>query len=177
MYVFGRRAWCRHLCPIGALLKVFSLVRPAKVRLKMDDCTACGKCARVCDMEVDVTGELERYGEVRSNNCVVCFKCIEECPQNTIAYTLRRTGICMSPEAADRAKRLTSKRRKSSAFDVILTVLWISVVLAASIAGVRQNAPQEVKVLMTPGLLLIFYGLAVIIRKVWEKNQVKQEMP
>jgi ferredoxin-type protein NapH len=169
MYVFGRRAWCRHLCPIGALLKVFSIVRPARVRLKSDDCLGCGRCTRICDMEIDVSGELERYGEVRSTNCNVCLVCIDECPSNAIAYTLRHTGIAMSSEAATRAGRQTSKRRKISAFDVIIALLWIGVVLAFSAAGLRQNSPQAIKALMTPGLLLAFYGLALIARRVWLK--------
>ena len=130
IYVFGRRAWCRHLCPIGALLKIFSIVRPFRVRLKSEDCIGCGKCTRVCDMEIDVTGELERYGEVRSTNCNVCFKCIDECPSNATDFTLRRTIIEMPPKAAARAKRLSSKRRKRSTFDVIISILWIHVVFA-----------------------------------------------
>jgi hypothetical protein len=73
----------------------------------------------------------------------------------------------MSPEAAARAERQTSKRRKLSPFDATITLLWISVVLTVSLAGLRQNSPQEIKVLMTPGLLLAFYGLALIARKAW----------
>jgi polyferredoxin len=169
MYVFGRRAWCRHLCPIGALLKVFSMVRPTRVRLVVDNCIGCGKCMRVCDMEIDVPGELERYGEVRSTNCNVCLKCTDECPREAIAYTIRCTRISMLPEAASRARRLTSKRRKLSAFDAIIALLWISVVLVLSLAGFRQNSPQEIKTLMTPGLLLIFYGLALIAKRGWDK--------
>jgi len=169
MFVFGRRAWCRHLCPIGALLKVFSHVKPGKVRLKTDDCLGCGRCTRVCDMEIDVSGELQRFGEVRSTNCNVCLKCTDECSNNAIAYTLRRTGVSMTPEAAIRAERLTSKRRTLSAFDAIIALLWIGVVLTFTFAGLRQNAPQAIKALMTPGLLLVFYGLALIARKVWVK--------
>lgn len=168
IFIFGRRAWCRHLCPIGALLKLFSIVRPARVRFKTDGCIGCGKCTRVCDMEIDVTGELERYAEVRSTNCNACYRCIDECPGNATAYTLLPSGIEMAPEAAARAVRLTSRRRKISAFDVVIASLWIGVVLAFSLAGLRQNAPQEIKVLMTPGLLLVFYGLALIIRKAWD---------
>jgi polyferredoxin len=176
MYVFGRRAWCRHLCPIGALLRVFSKVRPATVRLVNDDCIACGTCNRVCDMEIDVLGELKTYGEVHSTNCIVCFKCTDECSKEAIAYTFRRTNTSISPEAAVRAERQTSKRRKLSAFDAIIALLWMSVVLAFSVAGLRQNSPQAIKVLMTPGLLLAFYSLALIARKAWGKyGRVKQQ--
>ena len=169
MYVFGRRAWCRHLCPIGALLRVFSKVRPAKVRLMNDGCIGCGTCNRVCDTEIDVLGDLAAYGEVRSTNCIVCFKCTDECSKQAIAYTFRRTSMSMSPEGARRAERQTSKRRKLSAFDAIVALLWISVVLTFSLAGLRQNSPQEIKVLMTPGLLLAFYGLALMAKRAWDE--------
>jgi polyferredoxin len=175
MYVFGRRAWCRHLCPIGALLKIFSMVRPARVRLVSYDCLGCGKCARVCDMEIDVPGELECYGEVHSTNCNVCLKCTDECPSQAIAFTLRRTTNTMTHEAVTRVNEQTSKRRKFSGFDVVISLLWIGVVLTFTVAGLRQNAPQEIKALMTPGLLLVFYSLALIARKVWNKyGWVKQ---
>lgn len=170
MYVFGRRAWCRHLCPIGALLRVFSKVRPATVRLMNDGCIGCGTCNRVCDMQIDVLGELKTYGEVRSTNCIVCFKCTDECSKEAIAYTFRRASISMSLEAAARAERQTTKRRKLSAFDAIIALLWISVVLTFSLAGLRQNSPQAIKVLMTPGLLLAIYGLALTAGNVWNKN-------
>lgn len=176
MYVFGRRAWCRHLCPIGALLRVFSKVRLATVRLTSDGCIGCGTCNRVCDMEIDVLDELRTYGKVCSTNCTVCFKCTDECSQKAIAYTFRRASISMSLEAAARAERQTSKRRKLSAFDVIIALLWVSVVLTFSVAGLRQNSPQEIKVLMIPGLLLAFYGLALIAKKAWGKHGgVKQQ--
>jgi polyferredoxin len=175
MIVFGRRAWCRHLCPIGALLRVFSLVRPTRVRLITDGCLGCGRCTRACDMEIDVSGEFKCYGEVRSTHCNVCFKCIDECPNDAIAYTFRRTNISMSTDATIRAEQQTSKRRKPSAFDAIIALLWISVVLFFSFAGLRQNAPQEIKALMTPGLLLVFYILAILARKIWDKYRPERQ--
>jgi polyferredoxin len=171
MYVFGRRAWCRHLCPIGALLRILSRLRPGKVRSVSDECIGCGTCNRVCDMEIDVLGELQAHGEVRSTNCTVCFKCTDACSTGAIAYTLRRADASMSPEAAARAVRQTAKRRKISAFDAIIAVLWIGVVLGVSVAGLRDNSPQEIKVLMTPGLLLILYALALLGQRIWEKGR------
>jgi polyferredoxin len=175
MVVFGRRAWCRHLCPIGALLRVLSRVRPARVRLVSEECIGCGTCIRVCDMEIDVLGELKTYGEVRSTNCTVCLKCTDECSKDALAYSFRHPNTSMSAEAAVRAERQTAKRRKLSVFDVVVALLWMSVVLAFSVAGLRQNAPQAIKVLMTPGLLLVFYGLALLARKAWRKiRRVRQ---
>jgi ferredoxin len=119
-------------------------------------------------MEVDVLGELNAHGEVRSTKCVICLKCTDECPEEAIAFTMRRTRGTMSAQAVIRAERNASGRRKLSAFDVSIALLWVAVVLAFSLAGLRQNSPQAIKVVMTPGLLLAFYGLALVARKVWD---------
>ena len=173
IYVFGRRAWCRHLCPIGAFLRIFSSISLTRFRLITDDCTGCGRCTKVCDMEIDLTGELERFGEVRSTYCNVCFKCSDECPQNALVYTLRRPNIHMSPQAVAIAKKLLPERRNSSIFDLSITIFWSSIVLIFFLTGIRQNAPQEIKTIMTPGLLLTIYGLALLGRKIW-RNQTSK---
>jgi tryptophan-rich sensory protein len=82
---------------------------------------------------------------------------------------LSRKEASLSTDAAARAERVSLKRRRLSAFDVAIAVLWIGVVLSINLAGVRQNTPQEIKVLMTPGLLLIIYGLALIAQKAWSR--------
>ena len=174
LYIFGRRAWCRHLCPIGALLRVFSYVSPTRFRLTSEDCTGCGTCTRVCDMEIDVAGELEEYGEVRSTYCTVCFHCTDQCPSQAITYTMRRPTVEMSPEAASLTNKLGSKRRKLSMFDISIALLWTIIVLIFSLTGLRQNAPQEIKAIMTPGLLLIIYGLALLAKRVGEKARNRE---
>ena len=57
---------------------------------------------------------------------------------------------------------------------MIIAVLWMSVVLGVSFAGLRENSPQEIKVLMTPGLLLIFYALVLLGQRIWEKGRQAQ---
>lgn len=165
--VFGRRAWCRYLCPIGALLKIFGRLGVGKVRLVSDECIGCGHCNRTCDMQVDVLGELKSYGAVNSSNCIRCLKCIDKCPKGAISFSLSRKEASLSADAAIKAERVSLKRRKFSAFDVTIMVLWISVTLIFNVAGVSQNSPQEIKVLMTPGLLLMTYGLVWIVHRAW----------
>ena len=175
LFVFGRRAWCRYLCPIGALLKIFSSVSLGKIRLVNDECIACGKCNRSCDMQVDVMGELETHGEVRSLHCIRCLKCTDVCPTEAIAFSLRRREASLPAEAAARAERSSLKRRKISAFDVAIAVLWIGATLGFTFAGVRQGAPQAIKSLMTPGLLLVIYGLVWAAHKAWSKRGVGEQ--
>jgi len=169
LFVFGRRAWCHYLCPIGALLKIFSSVSLGKVRLVNDECIGCGKCNRSCDMQVDVLGELKAHGEVRSSNCIRCLKCTDECPQGAIAFTLSRKEVSLSADAAARAEKSSLKRRKLSAFDVAIVVLWVGATLTFTLSGARQDAPQAVKSLMTPGLLVLIYGLVWAAQQAWSK--------
>lgn len=164
-FVFGHRAWCRYLCPIGALLKVFSIVGLGKVRLMSDECIGCETCNRSCDMQVDVIGELKAHGEVRDLNCIRCLKCTDECPKGAISLNFGRRVGALSADVAARVKQASLKGRKPSGFDVVITVLWIGVIVVMNLTGVRQNAPQEVKVLMGPGLLILVYALVWTIYK------------
>jgi polyferredoxin len=162
-YVFGSRAWCRYLCPIGALLKIFNFVGLGKIRLTSDDCIGCESCNRACDMHVDVVGELRSFGEVRDLNCIRCFKCTDECPQGSISFSLVRGSGVLSSIVAERVEMASLNRRKSSGFDVSIAVLWIGFIVVMNLVGVRQSAPQELKVLMGPGLLILIYSLLRII--------------
>jgi ferredoxin-type protein NapH len=162
-FIFGHRAWCRYLCPIGALLKIFSSVKIGKLRLVNEECIGCGRCNRICQMQVDVMGDLNTFGEVHDPNCIVCLRCTDECPSESVALSFKRKVTpSLSADAASRAARTTLKRRKLSALDVFIAVMWIILSVGMNLSGLNKNAPQWVKVTMTPGLLIIIYGLAVI---------------
>jgi polyferredoxin len=175
LFVFGRRAWCRYLCPLGALLKLFGKGLLGKVRLVSDECIACGKCSRTCNMQVDVMAELKTHGEVRSLNCIRCLQCTGECPTGAIAFSLRRRETALSADIAARVERTSFKRRKLSAFDVAIAALWIAVTVTINLAGVRENAPQEIKVFMSVGLLLVVYGLVWIVHTLWSSRGPKEQ--
>jgi ferredoxin-type protein NapH len=167
LYVFGRRAWCRYLCPIGALLKIFAGIGIGKVRLVNGECNGCGRCNRVCDMQVDVMSNLKSHGQITSLDCIRCLKCTDECPQGAIAFSMLPHGaVSLRTDAASRAKKASLKRRRLSAFDVAIAVLWIGLSLFFTFA-LRQNAPQEIKVTMAVGLLLIIYGVVWLAREAW----------
>jgi len=175
IFAFGRRAWCRYLCPIGALLKVFGSVGIGKVRLVNDECIGCGVCNLACDMQVDVLGELKNHGEVRSADCIRCLKCVNKCPKEAIAFSMSRGEASLPTNATARAKQISLKRRLPSVFDTAITVVWVSVTVFFTLAGVTRNAPQEIKVLMTPGLLLVVYSLVWVVQRAWSSLGVKEQ--
>jgi hypothetical protein len=65
-----------------------------------------------------------------------------------------------------RVEQVSHKRRKVSGFDVAVTALWVGVTVVMYFVGARQYAPQEVNVLMGPGLLMLVYGLVWAVYKV-----------
>ena len=72
------RPFCKYLCPLGALYGLFN--RFALYRISVDGakCTRCGKCLRVCPMDVDVTAE------PNSAECIRCGKCAASCPTGAV---------------------------------------------------------------------------------------------
>jgi polyferredoxin len=168
LFVFGPHAWCRYLCPLGALLKIFSRFGIGKVRLVNEACNGCGKCSRVCDMQVDVMASIKNDGLVNSADCIRCLKCTDVCPTHAIAFRMRRQGdISMSADAASRAERTSLKRRRLSALDISIVVLWTGLSLFFTFTA-RQGASQAIKTTMAAGLLLVIYGLARLVQKGWQ---------
>ncbi len=85
MGLYYRRYWCRNLCPLGALLALFSDWSVLK-RSVSDDCIKCLKCYRDCRMgAIDDTGRGTFDGE-----CIECMDCQHICPVNAIAFAKRQ---------------------------------------------------------------------------------------
>lgn len=92
------RFFCRALCPLGALLGLFS--RFALFRVQRDEhaCTNCGRCAAVCE------GAASPDEKLRLSECTVCLKCIHECPENALrfAFLPDRQGQRSGPDFSRR---------------------------------------------------------------------------
>lgn len=75
--LFLPNAWCRYLCPYGALLGTLSWLSPLKIGRDRKLCTACGVCARACPALLPV----DRRTTVRSAECTGCQSCCDACPE------------------------------------------------------------------------------------------------
>jgi polyferredoxin len=74
--IFVRDAWCRYLCPYGALLGLFSWFSPARIVRNSDHCVSCGLCDRACAAGLRVS----RKQRVLSPECTGCLDCLAVCP-------------------------------------------------------------------------------------------------
>lgn len=79
------RFWCRILCPLGALLGIFS--RFSILRLEKDQaaCTDCKLCSRTCQGAASpMPGQTWENAE-----CMLCFNCFDACPEDALSFRFR----------------------------------------------------------------------------------------
>jgi ferredoxin len=79
--IFVEGAWCRYLCPYGALLGLASWLSPTRITRKADSCVGCSLCDRACMARLPVSTSRS----IRSPECTGCLDCVAVCP---IADTL-----------------------------------------------------------------------------------------
>ena len=79
--VIFRNFWCRYLCPYGALLGIFSLLSPLKIKRNKESCIDCDLCAKACPSFIKV----DKVKTVISDECSTCLSCVDACPvKNTL---------------------------------------------------------------------------------------------
>jgi len=84
------RLWCR-LCPMGALLGIFSAFSPFRRHLD-EKCTGCMKCRKACSM-----GAISRDNKWDAVACTRCLDCERACPEGALSYTASRPEPAISP--------------------------------------------------------------------------------
>ncbi|MCK5903200.1 MAG: quinol dehydrogenase ferredoxin subunit NapH [Cocleimonas sp.] len=94
-FAVSRRAWCGHLCPVGAfysLLGKNSLIRvDAYQREKCDDCM---DCFIVCPEQQIIKQPLKGAEKgipsiIASSQCTNCGRCIDVCAENVFKFDTR----------------------------------------------------------------------------------------
>ena len=110
--IFERRAFCRHLCPVGGFIGLYSQTAPIELRIKDKQvCAACkGKpCYNGSQAGYGCPWDVFPGGLTRNTYCGLCMECIRTCPHDNIAVNLR-------PFSADLAKPSTRMDEAFKAF-------------------------------------------------------------
>ena len=76
------RAFCKYICPITVFLKPMSYFSLLRVNCDKDKCIGCGKCRRVCPMNVDVTDNSRK--RENATECILCMECVRNCPKKAL---------------------------------------------------------------------------------------------
>jgi polyferredoxin len=79
--LWERRFWCKYLCPLGALLGIFSRYAFLK-RSVSEGCNNCGACANFC--QGNAAPDIK--GAWKNTECLFCGNCDDVCPQNAVNF-------------------------------------------------------------------------------------------
>ena len=74
------RPFCKYLCPLGAFYSLFNKVSLIQLHVDEHKCSACGACARKCNMNVNPATECNHA------ECIRCGECIKACPESAIKF-------------------------------------------------------------------------------------------
>ena len=89
---FSRRAWCRYLCPLGAVNAIFSMPSIIELRANRHVClNRCQTHACFAGGEENTGCPMFRHPYLVDNNrdCIVCAACIKSCTNSSIHLNLR----------------------------------------------------------------------------------------
>ncbi|MGN0598302.1 MAG: 4Fe-4S binding protein [Oscillospiraceae bacterium] len=76
------RAFCKYICPITVFLKPMSYFSMLRIKCDKSKCISCGKCKKVCPMNVDVTDNSRK--RKNGTECILCFECSKNCPKDAL---------------------------------------------------------------------------------------------
>ena len=76
------RAFCKYICPITVFLKPMSYFARMRVTCDKEKCISCGKCRRVCPMNVDMTDNSRK--RENGTECILCMECVKNCPKGAL---------------------------------------------------------------------------------------------
>ncbi|TKJ41758.1 hypothetical protein CEE37_04095 [candidate division LCP-89 bacterium B3_LCP] len=78
MEKFGRRTWCRVICPLGALFGLIAHIAPFGRKVDPETCTSCELCGDNCRMGAI---DEEDFYKTKRSECILCMECALVCPE------------------------------------------------------------------------------------------------
>ena len=135
--VFIYRAFCRFLCPLGAIYGLFSRVSILGVKVEAAKCTSCERCVARCKMDIKRVGDRE---------CIHCGECIADCPTGAISLSCGKLRL-LKKEARPQEHTNTQAEKPRRARAVVAWAATLAVLACAlwyynRPADAQQGAPQ-----------------------------------
>lgn len=126
--VFVYRAFCRFICPLGAIYGLFSRLSLLGVKVSPSQCTHCGRCVAQCPMDIKRVGDHE---------CIHCGACVAVCPEKAISWKGAK-GLSRGGEAQAAAGRAHGKPGRAR-----WVVAWVAALALLGGVLVMVNRPPQ----------------------------------
>lgn len=138
--IFIYRAFCRFLCPLGAIYGLFSRFALIGVKVDMPKCVDCARCVHTCKMDIRHVGDHE---------CIHCGECIDVCPTKAITFKAGLITLCGHKDSPTHFSAggisISNTKRKiiwAVAIILLLGIMWFVNFEAASPRTVADNDLQ-----------------------------------
>lgn len=95
------RFWCRYLCPLGALLGIFSWRPLLRRKVVSETCNQCDLCGMACHGAASASVA----DQWKPQECFGCMACSESCPRGSMTFDLFLPGDGPKVAAIDLNKR------------------------------------------------------------------------
>ncbi len=129
------RAFCKYLCPLGAVNAILSRVPIFRIKREASTCISCSNCDHACPMNIEVS-KVEKIG---SMECIACMECVTACP--TKKRTLSAT--------------LGGKAVKTGLVVVIGLAIYLVAALVGQSLGMLRFSAKSLQEQATTGLLKV----------------------
>ena len=108
--VFIYRPFCKWICPLGAIYGLMNRVSMTQMNVDKNKCVSCGKCARACKMDVDVTKTPNHF------ECIRCGMCVTACPTDAVSIRFG-LGDAKTPSTMVPGQKIKHKNAINNAVD------------------------------------------------------------
>jgi transcriptional regulator with AAA-type ATPase domain len=87
-HVFGKRSWCKYICPLGRMLAHFSYLSLVELRSNNNVCSS--QChTHDCVKDSNCPMGLHPSAAAASKNCILCLSCVKSCKHQSVRIDAR----------------------------------------------------------------------------------------